>query len=197
MMRHVLYLAVCWSIIRDVSTLMPYGCYRADTGALVSPDGGSSIFANILQPFNDPSGLVCFNPQIRWGFLALLGALQVLTIIWFCMILRVAYGVISGRASEDPRSEDEDECDEVEDPADYDLDDKLAHLEEAHPGAEVDPIEVEVGGDDVTGAFANRAGSPTARTRSQKRSARASAISIPGHGDHKELLGRIGCDKPT
>jgi len=26
---------------------------------------------------------------------------------------------------------------------------------------------------------------------------RATALSIPGHGDSKELLGRIGCDKPS
>ena len=61
-------------------------------------------------------------------------------------------------------------------------------------------IEVEVTGDEITGVFStNRARSSAVRSRNQKRStaARASAISIPGRGDHKELLGRIGCDKPT
>jgi len=88
---------------------MPYGCYDTVSGVFVSADAGTSVFANILQPFNDPAGLVCFNPQTRWSFLGLLLALQTLLVIWFGMILRIAYGVISNKGAQDLRSEDEEE----------------------------------------------------------------------------------------
>ncbi len=170
---------------------MPYGCYDTASGVLVSTDAGTSIFTNILQPFNNPTKLICFNPQIRWSFLGLLLALQSLLLIWFSMILRVAWGVISKKAAQDLRSDDEEEAEvEVE----------YAELDDESEEWSMRPIKVEVTGDEITGAFrANRVGSPAARTRGQKRgaTARASAISIPGRGDHKELLGRIGCDKPT
>jgi acyl-CoA-dependent ceramide synthase len=67
--RHVLYMTVCRSIVVDVPKTMPYGCFASTTGQQVSTDGGSAVLANVLQPFNDPDGLVCFNPVIRYGFL--------------------------------------------------------------------------------------------------------------------------------
>jgi acyl-CoA-dependent ceramide synthase len=200
---------------------MPYGCYNSKTAALVSSDGGSHIFANVLQPFNDPSGTVCFNARIRWYFLALLLALQVITIIWFGMIIRVAYGVISGKAAQDSRSDDEEEdMSAAESDTEFSfettttttttttMDNEKTSIStpqleagaSSSSSSSADPIEVEVDADDITGAFNGRPGSPSsARTRSQMRSAaaRATAISIPGHSDRKELLGRIGCDKPT
>jgi len=171
---------------------MPYACYDTTSGDFVSADAGTSVLANVLQPFNDPTGHVCFNPQIRWSFLGLLLALQSLLLIWFGMILRIAYGVISNKGAQDLRSDEEEEEDieEIE----------YTELDEKSEEQSLWPIEVEVTGDEITGIFStNRAGSPAARTRGQKRNAaaRASAISIPGRGDHKELLGRIGCDKPT
>jgi acyl-CoA-dependent ceramide synthase len=51
-------------------------CYETTSGIFVSADAGTSVFANILQPFNERAGFVCFNPQIRWSFLGLLLALQ-------------------------------------------------------------------------------------------------------------------------
>ena len=35
------------------------------------------------------------------------------------------------------------------------------------------------------------------RRTGMKRPASSSGVSLPGHSDRKELLGRIGCDKPT
>ncbi|KAF2673017.1 putative longevity-assurance protein [Microthyrium microscopicum] len=188
--RHVLYNRVFWSVAVDLHAATPYGCYETTTGRQVTTDGGSAIWANVLQPFNDQDGLVCFNKQIEYGFLGLLAGLQVLTIIWFGMIIRVAYGVLSGKKAEDTRSDDEDDCDSEEE-EEIEVDD-LEKPEDA-------PIEFEVDASEVTGAFkTERAGSPATRSKTRKSAAaRASAISIPGHGDHKELLGRIGCDKPT
>jgi len=127
-------------------------------------------------------------------------ALQVLTLIWFGMIIRVAYGVLSGKGAQDSRSDDEgededDEVEEVEEEVEIDsfdgTNDSMAKLKEAAP------IEEEVDAE----ALHFRTNSPPANTprRSSRKSGagRATAISIPGHGDKKELLGRIGCDKPS
>jgi acyl-CoA-dependent ceramide synthase len=196
--RHLSYLAVCWSIWADVPTVMPYGCFNSITGEKVSDDGGSSVWVNILQPFERPGGVVCFNNRIRMSFLSLLAGLQVLTMIWFGMILRVAYGVLSGKGAEDVRSDDEDE-EEIEE---EEVEVEIPSFENSvGENAKAHPIEEEVDAESLNHANGNgkkrsQNGSPVVR-RSSRRTARATAISIPGHGDHKELLGRIGCDKPS
>jgi very-long-chain ceramide synthase len=213
--RHIIYNIVCQSILIDMPVYFPFGCYDSMTGARVSTDGGSAILANVLQPFNDPQGIVCFNKNIQYGFLGLLLALQVLTLIWFGMILRIAYGVLTGKSAEDTRSDDEasdleiEEVDdlewEIEKPASpssitavapaeaqlLDLNPHDAALE--HYFTEAARSSSRPGSPSVNGS-ASTSASRNKRTRG---AARTSAISIPGHGDRKELLGRIGCDKPT
>ena len=192
--RHVLYMTVCRSIVVDVPKTMPYGCFASTTGQQVSTDGGSAVLANVLQPFNDPDGLVCFNPVIRYGFLGLLLALQILTLIWFGMILRVAYSVLSGKAAQDSRSDDEEELDDGSevDEEEYDETDADAYDQEAK-GAWAEPAH-----DDAASKQARTGASQgKGRNRRAPGPARTSAISIPGHGDRKDLLGRIGCDKPA
>ncbi|ORZ29747.1 TLC domain-domain-containing protein [Catenaria anguillulae PL171] len=57
-----------------------------------------------------------FVSDAMWYFfLALLGVLQVLLIIWLYMILRVIAKVVKGSSAEDTRSDDEDEVDVDED----------------------------------------------------------------------------------
>ncbi|KAK7513335.1 TLC domain-containing protein [Phyllosticta citriasiana] len=206
--RHVLYIMVMYSIWTIVPVVMPYGCYDSVSGFLLpdSPttpaNGGGEIMKEILQPFRDPSGVVCFNDRIRMSFLGLLGGLQVITLLWFYMIIKVAYRVLAGQGADDTRSDDEGEDEEEEDNRlnGTDPEDNLRRQEK--PGKEVlkitsldqKPLEQEVG---VEGLAFN---TPTRRRseRLYKRSAsRASGISIPGHSDRKELLGRIGCDKPV
>ena len=71
-------------------------------------------------------------------------------------------------------------------------------MEHAQPGRHLNgrtvavkmPKEEEVGVEQLR--FVKRMSPPVSRKK-----ARASGISIPGHTDHKELLGRIGCDKPS
>jgi acyl-CoA-dependent ceramide synthase len=195
--RHVLYITVCRSIIVDVPKTMPYGCFASTTGQQVSADGGSAVLANVLQPFNDPDGLVCFNPVIRYGFLGLLLALQILTLIWFGMILRVAYSVLSGKAAQDSRSDDEEELEDEDLEADVEEYDE-ADLPSDSYDQEAKGTWAEPGQDDAASKQA-RAGTPQSKGRNRRAAgpARTSAISIPGHVDRKELLGRIGCDKPT
>lgn len=192
---------------------MPYGCYDAVTGAQTSNDGGSDILSNVMHAYTNTGSDVCFNSRIHYGFLSLLLVLQVLTIIWFGMICRVAYGVLCGRGAEDSRSDDEGDEDEDEEIENQFADDKIidfvAQKEPELALLRDQPLEEEVGVEELrfnnikkkgangvaVAAAAAAAASSTVPARRSK--GRASGISIPGHGDHKELLGRIGCDKPS
>jgi len=197
--------------------LVPYGCYDTSAGSnrvgvRISAEGGTAIWSNVFQPLTRPGGIVCFNPRIKFGFLSLLMALQVLTLLWFGMIVRVAYGVVTGKGAQDSRSDDEvsdveyevevegeiqgDEIsDDESDVVDLALEESPAILRSIVKGKE-GSVEAPV----VNGARrtspqpTNSAGQ---RRRGRTRGSRATGISIPGHGDHKELLGRIGCDKPS
>ncbi|KAM0695632.1 hypothetical protein Q7P36_004114 [Cladosporium allicinum] len=109
--RHVLFLAICWSIYEHVNdTTMFYGTYSTITGDLMSPNGNDKIIANIFQSFMNPSAeSVVFNAGVRWLFLGILLFLQCITITWFVMIVRVIMRIFRGQGATDVRSEDEDE----------------------------------------------------------------------------------------
>lgn len=197
--RHIAYLLVCWSVYAHVAHdgLMSYGCYdtSASPSRRMSADGGTAVWTNIAQSFADPGGVVCFNARIQYGFLSLLMALQVLTLIWFGMIVRVAYGVLTGKGAQDNRSDDEDvedddaevEEDEVVDPPLEESPTLLERKSSLKDRSVEEPREVK----------RVSPGPSRGKRKGRGRGARASGISIPGHGDHKELLGRIGCDKPS
>lgn len=192
--RHVFYLMVCWSLFYDVpGPHWYYGCFDTMTGAELTLNGGTDIWKNMVQPFDNPGGPICFNFRIRMCFLGLLLALQVLTIIWFGMIIRVAYRVIVGKGSEDPRSDDEEAEDESEE---EEIEIDVFNAPEKAEGPRY--IVEEADGESVN--LIRRVDSPTVPLRRSSRKspvAKASGISIPGHADKKELLGRIGCDKPS
>ena len=197
--RHVFYLAVCWSIYVDVPRVMHYGCYNAVTGQKTSSDGGDAIMRNVMHAYTNTGDDVCFNEKIHYGFLTLLLVLQIITIVWFGMICRVAYGVVMGKGADDSRSDDEgeEEDDEVEVDEVLDFAEKTPELS-YQPLARAD-IEVEVEAEDMD--FVRRRSPSTRRSNggtSRRSKVRSSGISIPGAAsDHKELLGRIGCDKPS
>lgn len=180
--RHVLYLIVCWSIHVDVPKTMLYGCYDSITGEKFSSHGGSEVLKHILQPFQNPGGLVCFNERVRYSFLAVLLFLQGITLMWFAMIIRVVLKVLNGDGADDSRSDDGEE-------------EGLEDSEEA-PVLEVKAIPVQkpvvehyVAADEIN--FKKRPSSGT-RYRSRKSGTHGGGLS-----DRKELLGRIGCDKPS
>lgn len=171
-LRHVAYLMACWSVYKDLPVYTTYGCYSGKsanlTGPIPTPDG----WTHLLEPFQNPEGLVCFNNNIKWGFLVSLLFLQVITIVWFCMIVKVAIRVIRGDGAEDTRSDDEDDVREQEE----------FEYEEAQP------LEEEVGAEAIDfQGWERRTG--------VKRAASTSGVSLPGHSDRKELLNRIGCEK--
>jgi len=106
-------------------------------------------------------------------------ALQVITLMWFGMIIRVAWKVLNGGSAEDSRSDDEDE----EDEAYIESGEKQVHIE-------LPPLEEEVGVDAL-----NLKGRTSSARRYKKAVSSSSGVTLPGHSDRKELLGRIGCDK--
>lgn len=190
---------VCWSIWAYAPVDMAPGCYFSD-GSMVSYNqteqfdalGGNQIWGNLLKAYTDQNGPICWNPSLRYYFLALLLALQVFCLMWFATILRIVFNVLRGSAADDLRSDDEGEDEELED-------ETSTALNGIKTGMELPPLEQEVGVESLTFARKN---SPASAARNQRRqtrssSSRSSGISIPGHGDRKELLGRIGCDKPT
>ena len=216
--RHIAYLMVCYSFYIHAASpetgLMLFGCYDTSirVGKRISAEGGTAVLSNIFQSFTRPDGIVCFNPRIQYGFLGLLMALQVLTLLWFGMIVRVAYGVVTGKGAQDSRSDDEASDVEYEvevggdiqgeEMSDEESDVVDLALEEAP--AVLRPMVKEKGGsvEPSTVKEARRTSPQPANTagqirRGRTRGSRTSGISIPGHGDHKDLLGRIGCDKPS
>lgn len=177
---------------------MHYGCYNAVTGQRTSEDGGHGVFMNVMHAYLNDGSDVCFNPKIHYGFLSALLALQIITILWFGMICRVAYGVIMGKGADDSRSDDEGEAEEEEAEEDVegikDFAEKQPELQLTQQ-PQLDYQEVEVEAEDMD--FVRRA-SPSKRRSNVRSKGRSSGISLPGAAsDHKELLGRIGCDKPT
>jgi acyl-CoA-dependent ceramide synthase len=168
-----------------------------DTAAFEA-HGGNKPWANLLKAYNDQNGPICWNPSIRHYFLGLLLFLQALCCVWFAMVIKVVYKVLSGTGADDVRSDDE--CDEDEDePIENDptssIFNSVTTCAESGMSAMPTPKEEEVGVDALT--FARLNGASQRRQQTRRESARSSGISIPGHGDRKELLGRIGCDKPS
>ncbi|KAM0715207.1 hypothetical protein Q7P37_009672 [Cladosporium fusiforme] len=109
--RHVIFLAICWSIYEHVQAeTMAYGKYSLTTGAMISPEGDDEVFANIFQPFSNPfAETIAFNANVRWLFLGLLLLLQCITIAWFIMIVRAIARMLRGKGAADARSDGEEE----------------------------------------------------------------------------------------
>ncbi|RMJ08113.1 hypothetical protein CDV36_012266 [Fusarium kuroshium] len=172
--RHILYMMVCWSIYTDVPQIMPVGCFKGTNDNLIGPIDPPAGYSYLLDPFLKPDGLVCYNETIQWAFLAPLLFLQVITIGWFTLIVRVIIKVLKGGDAEDVRSDDEgDEVEEEEDEFVYE---------------EAQPLEEEVGVEELDlRNWERRSG--------VRKQASSSGVSLPGHSDRKELLGRIGCEK--
>jgi acyl-CoA-dependent ceramide synthase len=201
-LRHVGFMWTCWSIYAHIPQEIQYGCYRGGDENLEGPLPVPSDWRHLAEPFRDPVGLVCWNNNIKWGFLLMLLALQVVLLIWFTMILKVAYKVLSGQGAEDVRSDDEDDDEEEEEELA-----RAEQLEKASAPTDALPLlEKEVLSTDTnanlsfskhTAKRANAEPSPVRRS-SKKRtevSGHSSGVNLLAHKERKELLGRIGCDK--
>lgn len=94
--------------------VMPLGCYSTITKERLSQHEASSI-GHYLQPFSSPGNVICFDRKVHWHFLSLLLALEFIALVWFGMILQVAWKVVKGHGADDSRSDsEEDEEDEKE-----------------------------------------------------------------------------------
>ncbi|PSS28029.1 hypothetical protein M430DRAFT_132140 [Amorphotheca resinae ATCC 22711] len=184
--RHVLYLMICWSVYADIPATISYGCYRGKNGAITGPFPPPDRFGHLIEPFRDPEGIVCWNDGIKWGFLSALLFLQGITLMWFWMILKVAISVLKGGQADDTRSDDDDDGkEEEEDITNKKTIETIQQVEEV----QLPPYEEEVGVEAI-----NLKGR-TNSSRYRKSATSATGVSLPGHSDRKELLGRIGCDK--
>jgi acyl-CoA-dependent ceramide synthase len=158
---------------------MTTGCYKGTgtrvTGPFPIPEKGGLRY--LVEPLFDSEGLVCYDRIVMWSFLTALLSLQVIMVVWFFMIIRVAIRVIRGEGADDGRSDEEDDG-----LVDEDEEAEFVYEEAA-------PLEEEVGvGEIDLKAWERRAGAKRQPTT-------ASGVSLPGHSDRKELLGRIGCEK--
>ncbi|RMZ80499.1 hypothetical protein DV737_g2946, partial [Chaetothyriales sp. CBS 132003] len=193
-LRHVAYMCICWSVYVHIPQEITYGCYSGGDGHLQGPSEAPADWEHLTWPFRDPEGLICWNDRIKWAFLTMLLALQVVLLIWFGMIIKVAYKVVTGTGADDVRSDDEDESADLATDAPGRL----------HPSAAVGPgqwPEEDVLSTDAHFAPPTRTksanGATSALARRKKENGHSSGVNILGGSTRKELLGRIGCDKPT
>lgn len=198
--RQALYMTVCYSIYKHIPEEIKYGCYQGSVTNTEGPFPVPNDWDHLTQPFRDPVGLVCWNDNIKWTFLGMLLALQCVLVVWFGMIVRVAYKVLSGQGADDTRSDDEDEEDEEVQDADVA---RTNHLEKIQTGIEPKPfIEKDVLSTDLDFDFKpnthkrNPTPSPVRRSAWKKGDGHSSSVNLLAASDRKELLGRIGCDKP-
>lgn len=182
--RHVFYPLILWSLYTEAPEIIKYGCYWGPTDDLQGPIDPPDRFNHLVQPFLDPVGLVCWNANIAWSFMVTLLALQVILLLWFGMIVRVAIKVVKGAEAEDSRSDDEASSEEME--AEEDV--YCPSKGDGNDHMRVNSYEEEVGADAVK--LASRRLSPPRRFRKGNASG-----GLPIPSDSKELLGRIGCDK--
>ena len=185
--RHVLFLSVVYSVSEHIPKEITYGCYSGGTHNLRGPFEAPNLYGHLIDPFRDPEGIVCWNDNIKRAFVYALLGLQLLLLLWFAMIIKVALKVIRGGEANDTRSDDE------EDEEDEKLEQKTYYNNSLHDDQpiELQPFEEEVGIEAID--LGNRRSSPMRRFRK----GRGVSSSVTLHSDRKELLGRIGCDGGT
>ncbi len=173
--RHVGYIMVCYSVWAHTPNIMTTGCFSGPedniVGPFAAPEDKGVLY--LLEPLWNSEGLVCYNEKVKWTFLSMLLFLQGITIMWFSLIIKVALRVLKGGSSDDPRSDDEEDVEEVEEIV----------YEEAKP------LEQEVGVDELNLKNWER------RSGVKRPAGATTSVSLPGHSDRKELLNRIGCEK--
>lgn len=174
---------------------MPWGCYSGTTAEMISADGYPNRFQYLFYPFLDIDGPICMNLTIKWIFLSFLLALQVLSIIWFFMIVRVAVGVLRTGNAEDTRSDDEEESEISSSslrPSAAGAASSRRNQSRKKDHSAAATLGMSAADAAHAGSDWSRAnGSPSVRTRGRGR------VRLTEQSDRKALLGRIGCDKPT
>jgi acyl-CoA-dependent ceramide synthase len=115
--RHGAYNMITYSVITDSLRVIKPGCYSIPSGKFLE---GQEISTDIVRnTFTFKTDVVCFSKPVQRCFIVLLVGLQIITLVWLYMILKVAYRVVTGAGADDTRSEDEaddddEEVDEIE-----------------------------------------------------------------------------------
>ena len=182
--RHGIYNFLCWSIYRDVPRVMPFGCHNAATESAETDPTKLSSRWRYAEPFLDQNGTICLDKSVKSVFLGLLMMLQVLSIAWFILIVKVAIKLVRGDVAQDTRSSDEEEEEEetVETGISKEQDDcreaasngKAAYT----PSGKARASSTEATPPRQTGLFQRGTG----------------RLRVPGSRDRKELIGRVGCN---
>ncbi|PGH27087.1 hypothetical protein AJ80_01274 [Polytolypa hystricis UAMH7299] len=184
--RHGVYPILWWSIYKNVPAVMPHGCYSRATGERFTTDGISNNWSHLLLPFQSADGPICMSPRIKWVFLSFLAFLQILSLIWFTMVLRVAVSVLRTGGAEDTRSDDEEDSVDVDDEKANGLNGAGSTNGSARMSNESNPQTV-ISSGSSQGHHHHPVRIRTGRGR----------VTLSDQNERKALLGRIGCDKPT
>lgn len=179
--RHGIFVALCWSIYRDVPRVMPFGCYTGATEKLETEPIRLGSRWRYADPFLDQDGTICLDKSVKWVFLGLLLMLQVLSMVWFGMILKVALRIVKGEEAKDTRSSDEEEEEEEIEKSTEQTDCK----ENMPNGKAANSISGKAG------SSGNEAALPRQAGLFQRGTGR---IRVPGSRDRKKLIGRVGCN---
>lgn len=191
--RHVVYMMLWWSIYQNVPDVMPFGRYSGTTAEMLGGSESIDSWTHIFAPFEDLNGPIYMSPLIKTIFLSLLLALQVLSIIWFGMILRVATQVLrTGSSAEDTRSDgEEEEEDGKEAQENGEATDVYKDSENGRT-----TVSYETYNSDASWSKSVMTSGSTQSHPVRIRTARG-RVTLSDQNDRKALLGRIGCDKPS
>lgn len=181
--RHGIYNWLTYSIYRDVPRVMAFACYNGATGELeTNPEKLHSRW-RYMEPFFDQAGTICLDRDVKSVFLALLLMLQVLSMVWFGMIVKVALSVLGGQIAQDSRSDDEsEEEDDEEENEEEEIIEKECALRLNRKSTASPSSKNPTTGND----------SPPRQNGLFQRG--AGRIRVPGSRDRKEMLGRVGCN---
>lgn len=184
--RHGIYPYLCWSIYRDVPRVMPFACYTGESQELETDTNKLNSSWRYAEPFFDQKGTVCLDRSVKWVFLGLLFMLQVLSIVWFGMIIKVALKVVKGESANDSRSSDEEEEEEAEVVAE-----ELVKVGMDCKKAVPNGIATRSPSGKARASGSDVAPPPRQTGLFQRGTGR---IRVPGSRDRKELIGRVGCN---
>ncbi|KAK9457494.1 TLC domain-containing protein [Dipodascopsis uninucleata] len=120
--RHVLYIKLLLSAMFDAPILIGYKCVFDPLDDVVSIGDSLSTSPNKTRVAQGEEQ--CFTELVHYAFIGLMWILQIVTLIWLYMILKVAIKVLSGNSAEDSRSDDEDELIIDEDETEFEIEDE-------------------------------------------------------------------------
>lgn len=162
---------------------MPFACYSGATEELETDAKKLGSRWRYAEPFFDQKGTICLDSSVKSVFLGLLLMLQVLSIVWFGMIIKVALSLVKGESANDTRSSDEDEDGDEED--EEGQKEEMKCKEARSNGKAQHP---------TRNGRARASGSDTPPPRQTGLFQRGTGIRVPGSRDRKELIGRVGCN---